>query len=81
MLEVALYFVGGFVVGAVAGILFTNNNVKKVQATLDYFEQMYEEAVDRSEELADRVLERNQKIAKLEANQKPVKATVKKAAT
>ena len=82
MVTTIIVGVVALVIGAVAGILFTNNNVKKVQATLNYFEVELEAARERIDSLFtdyDRIkAERDVAISELEKLPATKNKTVKK---
>lgn len=81
MVTTIIVGVVALVVGAVAGILFTNNNVKKVQTTLDYFEGLYNEATDRLIDAYGELIEKDKRITELENPVVAKTAKVKKAAS
>ena len=74
MVTTVIVGVVALVVGFIGGALVTQNNVKKVQATLDYFEGLYHEAYEM-------LVEKDKRISELEKPVVAKTAKVKKAAS
>lgn len=81
MVTTIIVGVVALVVGAVAGILFTNNNVKKVQTTLDYFEGVYYDLEADLHNAYEELRTKDKRITELENPVVAKTAKVKKAAS
>lgn len=81
MVTTIIVGVVAFVVGAVAGILFTNNNVKKVQATLDYFESALDDLQEEAERLFRKTEDQERELTTLKTASVTKTTKAKKAAS
>lgn len=81
MVTTVIVGVVALVVGFIGGALVTQNNVKKVQATLDYFEGLYHAALAQADEAYEMLVEREKRISELEKPNVAKTAKVKKAAS
>jgi hypothetical protein len=81
MVTTIIVGVVALVVGFIGGALVTQNNVKRVQSTVDYFEGLYHDVATELQDAYSKIADRDKRISELEKPNVAKTAKVKKAAS